>query len=193
MNSESHGLKALAFLRVMMGAFLIWQILPNLDHSFIERLPERFYQFAQANPWSQYRWILHHVAIPYVETIGTVISVGQFLTGIALVLGFLTRPVLVLSLIYVLNLYLATAHFSGFHQSFSLLLGIVFLGLFIADAGRFYGADGFIFKGTSGEALSKPKNKFKNKKQKELVEQLAKQLKTSSSSKKKIKSLVKAK
>lgn len=173
---ERQAFRALAFLRIILGGLLVWQVLPNLDQSFIERLPEQLALFAQANPFSLYRWGLHHIAAPNVEQLGIILSVGQFLAGTALFIGFLTRLAAGLGIVYAINLFLALGHLSLFHQSFSILLGLAFITLLIGDAGRYYGLDRFLFKKCPDENRPK-KPKFKNKKQQQVVEGLNRQLK----------------
>jgi uncharacterized membrane protein YphA (DoxX/SURF4 family) len=179
MMDDRMGLRALASLRIMVGLWLVWQVLPNLDHSFIERLPLTLDTMASANPWGFYRWGLHNVAAPHAEQLGLALSVGQFLVGSALVIGFFSRALSCVGVFYGLNLFFAAGHLSVFHQGFSLVLLMVFAALAVGDAGRFYGLDGWLFKQAGSEkSKDKPKKiKFKNKKQKAVVENLTRELK----------------
>jgi uncharacterized membrane protein YphA (DoxX/SURF4 family) len=170
--------RAVAFLRAMFGLLLVLQVLPNLDYSFIERLPEQLDTYALDNPYPQYRWLLHYVAAPNVEQLGTILSVGQFLVGMALIIGFLIRFTACLGMVYAVNLLIAAGHTGFFPQAFGVLLLLVFVTLVVADAGMYYGADGFIFKPRKKESKSQ-KMKFRDKKQKAVIESLNKQIKGS--------------
>lgn len=179
-------LRALAFLRMGVGLWLIWSVLPNLDHSFIEGLPPVIEHFSQTNPNGAYRWLLNNIAAPNIEQLGTVLTVGQLLVGSALFIGFLTRIAAFIGALYALNLLLATAQLSAFHQSLGIILLITFVAMMIGDVGGAYGIDGFLFKKKPDSKESS--SKFKSKKQKQAVEALNKQLKKSSGKKPKVKS-----
>ncbi len=179
--------RALAFLRVTMGALLVWQVLPRLDRMTIEQLPAQLDLFAQANPVEPYRWVLHNIAIPHAEQLAPVLCVGQLLVGIALVMGFLTRLTTVVALLYTVNLALAMGHLGFYNAAFGVSLAVMFLTLWVGDAGRCYGVDQFIFREEppAKQVKKVQKMKFKDKKQKAVVEKLAKEVKKSSAGKKK--------
>ncbi len=182
--------RSFAFLRVMMGLWLVWLGLPNLDHSFVERLSGTLDYYAQSNPFPIYRWCLHNIAAPHVEQLGIILSIGTVLVGAALIIGFLGRLSSLLGAIYALNLFLASGHLDVFHQSLSIILLVIFATFMIGDVGQFYGADGFLFKKDNGSKPFKPK--FKDKKQKELVKTLAKEIQNQSAKKDKKKKKTKA-
>lgn len=181
--ADSKGPQALAFLRVIVGVWLVWLVLPYLDRSFIERLPFFLEDMARTNPWDAYRWLIHQLAMPHVDKVGIAVLVGPLMMGIALIIGFLTRFTASVGLFYVLNLYLAAGHLSMFHQGLAMILGMVCLTLILSDAGRFYGVDGFLFKQPSSDSPAKSQ-KYKNKKQKAVVDQLNRQVKQKSAGKK---------
>ncbi len=183
--------RGLAFLRIAFGVWLVWTALPNLDHSFIERMPFTLESFSAGNPYPLVRWLIQQVAYPNVEHVGLAVSVGQALVGTAVALGFLTRIVALAGAVFAAMMVLAAGHLTPYHMGFSMLMLLLFSGLWVADAGRCYGFDGFLFrtadaggkKDKGGKAATKPK--FKNKQQKEAVEALSKKLKAKSGGKKK--------
>lgn len=174
--------KGFALLRAVVGVWLVWMALPNLEQSFIDRLPGMFEQFAITNPFGFYRWFLLQVAIPYFQNIGTILAVGQLLLGSALIIGFLTRFTAAVCLFYTLNMFLATSHMDATHFQFAVLLGTVFLCMSLGDAGQVYGIDGILFKEASESDGTK--FKFKDKKQRDVIERLSKQLNSKSTKKK---------
>lgn len=189
--NEKTGIKALALLRLMVGLWLVWLVLPNLDRSFIEGLPSILENFAFANPNPFYRTLLHRIAIPNAEQLGSILCVGQLLAGVALTIGFLGRMAAVAGVVYAINFLFVAGHQSVYHQGFGTLLLITFIALFIGDAGRYYGLDGFLFRRSEGSASKTLK--IKDKKQREAVDKLTKQLKQSSAKKGKAKSPAKVK
>lgn len=184
--TERMGISGLAFLRFVVGAWLVWLVLPNLDASFIEGLPVMLDDFARANPYPWYRWVLHHGAAPHVETLGSILSVGQLLVGAALIIGFFTRLAAGIGVFYALNMLLAAGHLSPVHQALGVVLLFVFVTFMVGDAGRYFGVDGFLFKSQPAEAPKKIK--IKDKKQRQAVENLSRELKKHSKSKKRDKS-----
>lgn len=171
--------KAVALLRVMAGAWLLWLALPNLDQGFIERFPDILELTALSNPFGWYRWLVHHVAMPWSDTLGIVFSVGQSLVGGALLVGFFVRATTLLGACYALIHMVAWGHMGMLQQAFSTLLLVMFIALLLGDAGRYYGVDGLVFREPQPEKKTL-KMKFKDKKQKEVVEALAKQVKKQS-------------
>ncbi len=185
--SEHLEKKALALLRVSIGVWLLWIILPNLDRAFIEKIAGILDNFAQTNPYPFYRWMLHYLAWNNAEQLGTFISVGQFLVASALIIGFLCRFCAVIALLYTINLYFIAGHQGFFYSGFCILLGILFTVFFIGDIGRYYGLDGLLFKEKSPDEKIK-RLPVKNKKQKDAIETLSKALKKDARKLKKVKS-----
>jgi uncharacterized membrane protein YphA (DoxX/SURF4 family) len=176
--SEPTVTKSVALLRVVVGGWLLWSALPNLDRSFIEQLPATLDVFAQANPYGPVRWVLHQVVYPYAEQIGTIFSVGQLLLAGAIGLGFFTRQAAGLGLMVAVGLWFLCGHLSPFHHNLWFLLTTIFGVLVLADSGRCYGLDYWVFKNQNVSELPNklPKTKFKSKKQKDLVNALAKEV-----------------
>jgi uncharacterized membrane protein YphA (DoxX/SURF4 family) len=186
MGNEAKSQKAVMWLRILLGVGLVWQVLPNLDRSFVEGLPDTLDRFAEANPFPMIRWGLHHIVAPNIETLGTALSVGQLLVGSALCIGFFTRFSAFLGFVYAASLFFMGAHLGFYHQSYSILLAAVFATVFIGDAGCNWGVDGFLFKHkTDKPEKAVKKLKIKDKKQKEVIDSLSKQIKKNASKKKK--------
>jgi len=176
--------RALALMRLGLGAWLVWLALPNLDRSFIDHMPGLVETFSAGNPYGVAQWLLNQVILPNAENVGALFPVAQLLVGAALILGVVTRFTCILGLVYAASLLLMSGHLGVTYQGFAILLGLGFATLALADAGRFYGLDGFLFKPPSLKAQAKSAKKkakstqYKSKKQKEVVEALNKKLKS---------------
>lgn len=183
--------RAIALFRLGLGAWLVWLALPNLDRSFIDHMPGLVETFSAGNPYGVAQWLLNQIILPNAESVGALFPVAQLLVGAALILGVVTQFTALLGLAYAASLLLMSGHLGVTYQGFAIVLGLGFATLALADAGRFYGLDGFLFKPPSlkdqaKSAKKKEKStKYKNKKQKEVVEALNKKLKTKSKPKKK--------
>lgn len=177
--------RTIGFLRGATGAYLIWLILPYLDHSFIDQLPVQLERYAIGNPYWFIRSLLHYIAIPNAEPLATVLSVGTLVAGAALLLGFMTRLAALAALAYAVIYFLTAGHLGlPYHQT-AVLLGLVALTLLRCRAGHCYGLDGLLFKPKS-ETVSPKKIKAKSKKQKETIDKLAKALDKQSKTKKSV-------
>jgi uncharacterized membrane protein YphA (DoxX/SURF4 family) len=175
----TRGIRAFGLFRALFGAWLLWTALPNLDHSFIENLPTQLEHFAETNPYPFYKWFLEDIALTNVSTLAIILSVGQFLVGCALLIGFMTQWVAFLGAIFAFSLFLSVGHLDVYHQGFCIVLLMVFATFVVGDAGQYYGLDRVLFRKTDSHKGGEIK--FKNKKQKQAIEKLSKQVKHGSS------------
>ena len=95
--------------------------------------------FAQAPAFV--RWWGEHVVLQYPSVFAHLIAWGEFLGGLALFLGALTRPVGLLVAFQFANFYFAGPADA---RNFVLLLSVCGFGCAISRAGRKCGADAFL-------------------------------------------------
>jgi thiosulfate dehydrogenase [quinone] large subunit len=95
------------------------------------------------------QWYLTSVAVPGVETWARLIPMGEMAIGVALILGLLTLPTLIVSSLLVINYQIATGTLFSpafFFSPYALLLLSTILILMFSKAGDRFSLDKFIFK-----------------------------------------------
>ncbi len=100
---------------------------------------------------SFYRPFLSGFVLPHAVVLGYVVGVVELFVGTSLLLGLWVRPACVAGMLFLLNMLLATwwepGHGAQFWRYFGaeldhLPLLLLFIILFVADAGRVWGLDG---------------------------------------------------
>ena len=107
-NAAAIGFRVFA---VFLGIFFLAQSLNKLAWpGDPQLLLGRFQRWAPtARP--EVRWYLEHIATPFAPLLARVIPVGEFMTAMALILGFWIPVAAVLALFMVLNFHFGTAAF----------------------------------------------------------------------------------
>lgn len=101
--------KTLALVRIVMG--LVFLYVGWFKVSSLEFARTDFPQFlfdAQVTAVGFYGKLLHSWVLPHAGQVAVAIGFMELFIGISLVLGFLSRPVSLLGMFYMLNLFLAT-------------------------------------------------------------------------------------
>ncbi len=158
---SSRGL-ALAIIRVTVGgwflkaavfklalAYLWWLPYPTVTQRFINFLPKRLAEFASENPVLWYQQFLTGTAIPHATLFAFLEAFGEVGVGIGLTLGILTSFSALIGLLMSINFFLATQWMSFSQQGFHIVLAGCMLGLLIGRAGRAWGLDALIAKGSN--------------------------------------------
>ena len=153
---------ALAIIRVTVGgwflkaavfkltvAYLWWLPYPTVTQRFINFLPKRLGEFASENPVLWYRQFLTESAIPHATLIAFLEAFGEVGVGIGLTLGLLSSMSALVGLLMSINFFLATQWMSFSQQGFHVVLAGCMLGLLIGRAGRSWGLDALIVKGSN--------------------------------------------
>ncbi len=139
----------IAFLRIAAGLFFLGQGINKLDwYATSEFLRTSLDRYAQ-NATSLTLWYQNHVAYPGIEVWTRIIPTGEMLIGIALILGLLTRPTLIIALALVLNYHLANGSLFSFtlvSNPFGLLLLSVLVVLIPSKAGSSFALDASVRK-----------------------------------------------
>ncbi|HTX19791.1 MAG TPA: DoxX family membrane protein [Bacteroidota bacterium] len=128
----------IAFLRIVVGLFFVGQGINKLDwYPSSEFLKTSLDRYAQNAPPLTV-WYQNHVAYPGIEVWTRMIPTGEMLIGIALVLGLLTLPTLIIALALVINYHLANGALFSNHlisDPFGLLLIANLIVLMTCNAG----------------------------------------------------------
>ena len=100
----------LTVMRVCIGVFFIsegiskWRWL--LDGSMLSLQLAGWHQSAAAGSVSQ--WYLNQVAIPYMTVFARLVPIGEFGTGLAMLVGFWTPAAAALAFLMTLNFHIAS-------------------------------------------------------------------------------------
>ena len=136
--------KWVAFLRIAIGIFFVAQGLNKLEwYTSSEFLRTSLDHYANnATPITV--WYQNHIAYPGVEAWSRMIPTGEMLIGVALILGLLTKPTLIIALAYVVNLHLANGSLfslSFFSNPYALVLVSCLIFLFVSRAESAFAID----------------------------------------------------
>ena len=146
----------IAFLRIIVGLFFLGQGFNKLDwYPSSEFLRTSLDRYAQNAP-PLTAWYQIHVAYPGIEVWSRMIPTGEMLIGIALVLGLLTVPTLIIALALVVNYHLANGALFSNHliaDPYGLLLIANLIVLTASNSGSTLALDASRRKkGTKGKA-----------------------------------------
>lgn len=140
----------LVILRVFMGSWFLQQALQkyNGDYLLQPKLAAAINEFLpNSNAPEWYRHILDTLVVPHWQIFAYTLMYFEFIIGVGLIVGFLTRPLAVLAAIVAWNyLYNCPAELVPFY-SLQLVVAVVLAWL---GAGRCLGMDYFFFKRQRG-------------------------------------------
>ncbi|CAB4243199.1 conserved membrane protein of unknown function [Methylacidimicrobium sp. AP8] len=154
-----HADRWLAVLRIALGLLFLESGIHKLSWGSRERglpfpvvserwrqaLPHRLLEFAEKNPLPWYRSFLYHAAIPNAGLLAALVAWGEFLIGLSLAIGLLSRAASFAGGFLMANYFVANSWMGLCQRNLDLSLLVVFLVLGFADAGRRWGLDGWLF------------------------------------------------
>ena len=110
----------LAIIRMFLGVFFIFEGLSKYEwFASTSILAGQFHQWLQAAaPGSLSRWYLEHLAMPGLPVFARLVPLGEFCSGIALLVGFWTPFFALVAFLVALNFHVA----SGAIFKFSFLI-----------------------------------------------------------------------
>jgi thiosulfate dehydrogenase [quinone] large subunit len=133
-----------AFFRIAIGLFFLAQGLNKLDwYSSSEFLRTSLDRYAQSPP-ALTSFYQKHVAYPGIEAWSRMIPTGEMLIGVALILGLLTQPTLVITMLLVLNFHLANGNLFStqfLSNPYALVLLSSLVALFFSKSGTAFAID----------------------------------------------------
>ena len=133
-----------AFFRIAIGLFFLAQGLNKLDwYSSSELLRTSLDRYAQ-NPPALTSFYQTHVAYPGIEAWSRMIPTGEMLIGVALLLGLLTQPTLIIAMVMVINFHLANGNLFStqfFYNPYALVLLAALIILFVSRSGSAFAID----------------------------------------------------
>jgi len=143
----------IALLRLYFGYYLLYQGVRKYQRN----LPQGDWigrQIGDLSAADLYPWYKHFLAeyvVPYAPSFGYVVITGEILVGLSLLLGLFTRFSAIVGLFMLINYYLGPGTARGGamlaqQQTFIVCLVVIFL----ANAGRTLGLDGFLSRASRG-------------------------------------------
>jgi thiosulfate dehydrogenase [quinone] large subunit len=135
---------ALVLLRVYLGAVFLVAASPKLQQDFTPSLVGFLQRVALEKGHPFYQEFARQVLIPHASVFATLVSWGEPLIGISLILGLLTRLSAVAALLLAVNYMFAKGDWFWTPSSNDAAFVAISLGLVVGAAGRTLGLDAFL-------------------------------------------------
>jgi uncharacterized membrane protein YphA (DoxX/SURF4 family) len=159
----------LALLRIVVGLYFVKSLvtkmsvvmiggimpIPVVSERWLTVMPKIVAKQASDNPLAFYKHFLEGVVLPNSSLFAQLTAWGETVVGIGLTLGFLTGLASLVGLVLVVNYGLATQWMSPGQQGFHLVLFFLMLAFFAARAGRTWGVDGWLARGSPRSFLAR--------------------------------------
>jgi thiosulfate dehydrogenase (quinone) large subunit len=137
---------ALVLLRVYLGVVFLIAALPKLQADFTPGLLAFLEQRALEQSHPFYRGFLEEVVLPNTQLFAALVTWGEFLVGVFLILGLLTRLSATVALLLTLNYMFAKGAWPWTPSSNDAAFAAISLALVIGAAGRTLGLDAMLAK-----------------------------------------------
>jgi thiosulfate dehydrogenase [quinone] large subunit len=132
------------FFRIAIGLFFLAQGLNKLEwYSSSEFLRTSLDRYAQSPP-ALTSFYQKHLAYPGIEAWSRMIPTGEILIGVALILGLLIQPTLIIAVLLVLNFHIANGNLFStqfFSNPYALVLLSSLVVLFYSKSGSAFAID----------------------------------------------------
>jgi uncharacterized membrane protein YphA (DoxX/SURF4 family) len=135
---------ALVLLRVYLGVVFLIAAVPKLQADFTPGLAAFLEQRALEQSHPFYRHFLQEVVLPNTQLFAVLVTWGEFLVGVLLLLGLMTRLSATIALLLTLNYMLAKGAWPWTPSSNDAAFAAISLALVIGAAGRTLGLDSML-------------------------------------------------
>jgi thiosulfate dehydrogenase [quinone] large subunit len=135
---------ALVLLRIYLGVIFLLAAWPKLGGDFTPGLTGFLQKVALENGHPFYREFVRRVVLPNALLFASLITWGELLVGVTLVLGLFTRFSAGVALVLVVNYMLAKGAWFWTPSSNDAAFAVISLALLIGAAGRTLGLDAFL-------------------------------------------------
>jgi uncharacterized membrane protein YphA (DoxX/SURF4 family) len=135
---------ALVLLRVYLGVVFLIAGVPKLWTDFTPGLTAFLEQRAMAQSHPFYRQFLQEVVLPNTQLFAALVTWGELLVGVLLILGLMTRPSATVALLLTLNYMFAKGAWPWTPSSNDAAFAAISLALVIGAAGRTLGLDSML-------------------------------------------------
>jgi thiosulfate dehydrogenase [quinone] large subunit len=137
---------ALALLRVYLGAVFLISAIPKLRGDFTPGLRAFLEGTALERSHVFYRGFLQDVVLPNPQLFAALVTGGELLVGVLLILGLMTRLSAAGALLLTLNYMFAKGAWPWTPSSNDAAFAAISLALVIGAAGRTFGLDSMLAK-----------------------------------------------
>ena len=135
---------ALVLLRVYLGSVFLVAAFPKLQHDFAPQLAGFLQQVALERGFPFYQVFVERVVVPNTPGFAALVTWGELLVGITLVLGLLTRFSAAVAMILATNYMLAKGASIWMPSSNDAAFVMISLALLLGAAGRTMGLDAWL-------------------------------------------------
>ena len=135
---------ALVLLRVYLGAVFLLAALPKIQQDFTPGLATFLESVVLERGHPFYQEFVQRVVLPNVPAFAALVTWGELLVGVGLVLGLLTRLSAVVALVLAMNYMFAKGAWFWMPSSNDAAFVAIALTLLIGAAGRTLGLDAFL-------------------------------------------------
>jgi thiosulfate dehydrogenase [quinone] large subunit len=132
---------ALALLRVYLGVVFVIAAIPKLGRDFTPGLTAFLEQRALEQSHLFYRGFLQEVVLPNARLFAALVTWGELLVGVFLILGLMTRLTAPVALLLTLNYMFAKGAWPWTPSSNDAAFAAISLALVVGAAGRTFGLD----------------------------------------------------
>jgi len=144
---------ALTLLRVYLGGVFLIAAIPKLRKDFTPGLTGFVEQKALEHSHLFYREFLQEVVLPNAQLFAALVTWGELLVGVSLILGLMTRLSATVALLLTVNYMLAKGAWPWTPSSNDAAFAAISLALVIGAAGRTLGLDSMLAKRWPRSAL----------------------------------------
>jgi len=135
---------ALALLRMYLGVVFLIAAIPKLREDFTPALTAFVQHRAMEHSHMFYRGFLQEVVLPNAQLFAALVTWGELLVGVLLILGLLTRLSATVALLLTLNYMFAKGAWPWTPSSNDAAFAAISLALAIGAAGRPLGLDAML-------------------------------------------------
>jgi uncharacterized membrane protein YphA (DoxX/SURF4 family) len=135
---------ALVLLRVYLGVVFLISAVPKLRGDFTTGLTAFLEQRAMEQSHPFYRQFLQEVVLPNTQLFAALVTWGELLVGVLLVLGLMTRLSATVALLLTVNYMFAKGAWPWTPSSNDAAFAAISLALVIGAAGRTLGLDSML-------------------------------------------------
>jgi thiosulfate dehydrogenase [quinone] large subunit len=135
---------ALVILRIYLGVIFVLAALPKLREDFTPSLVGFLQGVALLKGHPFYRELVQQVVLPNASLFALLVTWGELLVGVSLILGLLTRLASAIGLLLAVNYMFAKGAWFWTPSSNDAAFVAIFLALLIGAAGRTFGLDAYL-------------------------------------------------
>lgn len=135
---------ALVLLRIYLGVIFLVAAWPKLRVDFTPGLTRFLEQVALEHGHPFYQEFVRRVVLPHASLFAALVTWGELLVGLTLVLGLMTRLSAAVALLLVVNYMLAKGAWFWTPSSNDAAFAAISLALLIGAAGRTFGLDALL-------------------------------------------------